>query len=811
MPEENNMEQQSNPEPEERTQSPSESPRQDKPARGWRAFFSPSEVTVLVILAILVGVGAGLGAIIFIRLIGWGEFFFLGWLRDRLSFMGNYALILIPILGALPVGLLITHVAQEAKGHGVPEIMEAVALRGGRIRPVVVVAKAVASALCIGSGGSVGREGPIAQIGAAVGSTLGQWFRVSDERIRMLVACGSAAGIAATFNAPIAGVFFSLEVILGDFSAGAFGTVVLSSLVASVVSHLSLQDHPVFLQVPQYALVNPWVELPLYLLLGLLAALAATAFVKALYWTEGLFDAWRFPAWLKPAVGGLLLGVVGLLSPSITGGLATHGGVAGKPDVFGSGFGAIEMVLEGGVQDTAIVRALVLLLLCKLLATTFTLGAGNSGGIFAPALFMGAMLGGAFGELAHTLLPQVTALSGAYAIVGMAALFAGAARAPITAILILFEMTGDYRIIVPLMFAVVVSTVVARRLSRESIYTEKLVRRGIQLRFGRDVNVMEMVLVGETMTQGFQSIPESMPRADLLAEFDRTKHHGFPVVDAAGELVGMVTLEDLGRTIATQGPQTVGEICTRDLLVLYPDQTLNDALRLFGLHDVGRIPVVDRANPRRLLGVLRRADVIKAYNAGLARKLDVEERIQRLKMHHLSGMETTEVELKANSVAVGHRIRDIPLPEHSMVVSVRRTNQVVVPHEGMLLQSGDRVTLLADQTHIETARERLVKPDPHPGVHTQYAEFVVTADSAVAGQPIRDIHLGADCLVVTIKRNEELLIPHGQTTILPGDVLVLLTRSRDLEQIAQCIGEQTISPTDSLSTAAGSGNTGSPE
>lgn len=799
------MEQKTNPEPEESSQLTGEPAQRARPVRRWRKLFRPSEVTVLVVLAILVGVGAGLGTVLFIRLIGWGETFFLSWLRDRLGFMGNYALILIPVLGALPVGLLVTRVAQEAKGHGVPEIMEAVALRGGRIRPVVVVAKAVASAFCIGSGGSVGREGPIAQIGAALGSTLGQWFRVSDKRIRMLVACGSAAGIAATFNAPIAGVFFSLEVILGDFSAGAFGTVVLSSLVASVVSHFFLQDHPVFLQVPEYTLVNPWVELPLYLLLGLLAALAATAFVKALYWAEGLFEKWRFPTWLKPAVGGLLLGVSGLLSPSITGGVASHGGVTGKPDVFGSGFGAIEMVLEGSVSGASltIVRLLALLLLFKLLATTFTLGSGNSGGIFAPTLFMGAMLGGAFGELAHTLLPQATALSGAYAIVGMAALFAGAARAPITAILILFEMTGDYRIIVPLMFAVVVSTVVARRLSRESIYTEKLVRRGIQLRFGRDVNVMEMVLVGETMTPGFQRVPESMPRSELLAEFNRTKHHGFPVVDAHDELVGMVTLEDLGRTTPTQESQIVGEICTRDLLALYPDQTLNDALRLFGLHDVGRIPVVDRANPRRLLGILRRADVIKAYNAGLARKLDVEQRIEQLKMQHLSGMETTEVELKANSVAVGHRIRDIPFPEHSMVVSVRRANQIIIPHEGMLLQSGDRVTLLADRTHMEAARERLIKPDPHPDVHTQYAEFVVTTDSLVSGKRIREIDLGADCLVVTIKRDEELLIPHGQTAILPGDVLVLLTRSCDLEKIAQRIGEQTLSPADFPSTAAG--------
>ncbi len=749
---------------------------------------SPSEMTVLIALAILVGVGAGLGTVLFIRLIGLFDTLFFDWLRGGVGFLGRYALILIPALGALPVGLLVTKVAREAKGHGVPEVMEAIALRGGRIRPIVVVAKAISSALCIGSGGSVGREGPIVQVGAALGSSLGQWFRLSDERIKMLVACGAAAGIAATFNAPIAGVFFALEVILGQFSAGAFGTVVLSAVVASVVGRFFLQDRTAFLRVPAYALVNPLVELPLYLLLGLLAAIVATLFVKVLYWAEGLSDGWRFPAWLKPSVGGLLLGLVGVLSPSITGGVSTHGGVAGKPDVFGSGFGAIEMVLGGEIQEPFLVaaRLLALLLLCKLAATTFTLGSGNSGGVFAPALFMGAMLGGSFGELVHGLFPQATAASGAYAIVGMAAVFSGAARAPITAILILFEMTGDYRIILPLMFAVVVSTVVARRFSPESIYTEKLVRRGIQLRFGRDVNVMEMVLVGEAMTEGFPTVPENMPLSQLMAEFDQTKHHGFPVVDGNGDLVGVVTLQDLQQALGKR-LQRVGDICTRDAVVLYPDQTLNDALRLFGLRGVGRIPVVDRANPRRLLGMLRRADIVRAYNAGVAKKLDLEQRMQRLQMRRASGLESVEVELSSNAIAVGHRIRDIPLPEHSVVVSVRRGNQVIVPDGGLLLHAGDRVTLLADQEHIELARERLVKPDPHPEVHTQYVEFLVYAGSPVAGRQIQELDLKADCLVVSIKRGEELLIAHGDTEVLPGDVIVLIARSCDLEYIERCL------------------------
>ncbi len=750
--------------------------------------YLPSETTVLTTLALLVGVGAGLGAVGFIRLIGLCENLLLGRLRDLLNGMQNYALIVIPVVGALPVGLVITRIASEAKGHGVPEVMEAIALRGGRIRPVVVVAKAVASALCIGSGGSVGREGPIVQIGAALGSTFGQWFRLSDLRMRTLVACGAAAGIASTFNAPIAGVFFALELILGEFSMGAFGSVVLSSVVASVTSRFFLQDHPAFLRVPEYALVNPLVELPLYLLLGLLMAAGATAFVKVLYGMEGLFDRWSFPNWLKPAVGGLLLGLTGLLSPSITGGVATHGGVVGKPDVFGSGFGAIEAVLTGNLGQVAwpAVRVLFLLFLFKMAATTFTLGSGNSGGIFAPSLFMGAMLGGAFGEAVHTLWPNLTAPAGAYAIVGMAALFAGAARAPLTAVLILFELTGDYRIILPLMFAVVVSTVFARRLAQESIYTEKLVRRGILWRAGRDLNVMEMVRVGEAMTQDLSVVPEHMTISQLVQELDRTKHHGFPVVDGNGLLVGIVTLQDVRRGLE-QGKRTVREIYTPDPLVLFPDQTLNDAMRLFGLRGVGRIPVVDRANPRRLLGVLRRADVVEAYNVGLARKLDLEQRVQQVWMRSVSGTEVFEVELAETSVAVGHRLRDIPLPPNSVIVSIRRGTQVLVPHGGTMLEAGDRVMVLSDHAHAVEARERLLRPDLHPERHTRYVEYTIAEGAPAAGRPIAEVNLGSDCLIVSVKRGGELLIPHGDTQLLPGDRVVVLAHANELETIARCL------------------------
>jgi CIC family chloride channel protein len=349
--------------------------------------WQPPETGVLIATAVIVGLGGGLGAVAFRWLINSFTHIFFDVMQNWLSFMGPAYVILVPAIGGLLVGPMIYFFAREAKGHGVPEVMEAIALRGGRIRPVVVVVKSLASSLCIGSGGSVGREGPIVQIGSALGSTLGQTLKLSDERIRNLVACGAAAGIAATFNAPIAGVIFALEVILGEFSVRYFSTVVISSVTASVVGRIAFGDVPAFV-VPQYSLVSPW-ELLLYVLLGILAGLVALLFVRTLYWFEDISDAWRFPEYVKPAVGGLLVGVLGFY----------------LPQVFGVGYEAMEDALLGKM----LLGTMGLLILAKVLATSLTIGSGGSGGVFAPSLFIGAMLGGAFGTLAHQTLPGITA------------------------------------------------------------------------------------------------------------------------------------------------------------------------------------------------------------------------------------------------------------------------------------------------------------------------------------------------------------------------------------------------------------------
>jgi CIC family chloride channel protein len=417
--------------------------------------------------------------------------------------------------------------------------------------------------------------------------------------LRTLVACGAAGGISATFNAPIAGVFFAHEVILGRVLAPRFVFIVLSSVTAAVMAHIFLGDYPAFF-VPQYTMVSYW-ELAFYVMLGIAAALVAVLFVRLFYKCEDVFEKWRFREYLKPAFGGIFIGLIALYST----------------DLFGVGYEGVEKALAGDIGFNMLLGLLIL----KMIATSITLGSGGSGGIFAPSLFIGSMLGGAFGELAHRLYPGITAPSGAYALVGMGALFAAIVQAPITAIIILFEMTRDYAIILPLMMAVVLSTFIAGRLIPYSIYTLRLLRRGIDVRQEELGDIMRTIPVREAMTRDFPTVPATMPVYELVDVLHRTGHHGFPVVDGQGQLYGMVTLADVESAMKGDiSNLTVADICTRSLIVAYPDQSLHEVLERLGVREVGRVPVVDRADPTRLLGVLRRYDIIRAYTRALTRR-----------------------------------------------------------------------------------------------------------------------------------------------------------------------------------------------
>jgi CIC family chloride channel protein len=641
--------------------------------RKWKGFPHVSETTGQVLLAIAVGAGAGLGAVAFRWLIAAAKDLSFGGAHELLSGLGRYYVILVPAAGGIVVGLLIYFLAREAKGHGVPEVMLAVSLESGRIRPRVAVVKALASAVCIGSGGSAGREGPIVQIGSTIGSTIGQVLRLPSEKMRLLVACGAAGGIAATFNAPIAGVIFGLEVILREFAIRSFGTVVLSSVTAVAVSRGFLGSQPAF-RAPSYSLVSAW-ELPLYFALGILAAGAALLFVKALYACEDVFDAWRIPEYVKPVVGGLLIGTIGVWFPQ----------------VFGVGYETIQL----GLEAKLVIGMAGMLVLAKVVATSLTIGSGGSGGVFAPSLFIGSMLGAAFGHLVHGWLPGVTAGSGAYSLVGMGAVFAGAAHAPMTSVLILFEMTGDYRIILPLMTSVVVSTLVTERVSRDSIYTLKLRRRGIEITAPRHYDLMDSVLVGEAMSHDFETVPADMPVPELVNKFTETGHHGFPVVDREGKLVGIVTLSDVDQVdVDTDRDVTVGSIATTSLVTCFRDNTLRRALREFGARDVGRVPVVDRRDPTRLVGMLRRHDIIRAYGKAIDERSALEERARNIRFS-APGIQAVVFMLRAGSPWAGKRVAELHLPSGSLLVAVERAGQSVLPRGSTALEAGDRLTVLA--------------------------------------------------------------------------------------------------------------------
>ena len=558
----------------------------------------------LTALAVLVGAGAGAGAVAFRYMIlgftelltGHSDYSLAGHAVNPLvPGLGNWFVVLVPVLGGLIYGPLVSRFAPEARGHGVPEVMYAVNKLGGRMRPQVPVVKSLASALCIGSGGSVGREGPIVQIGSALGSVTGQLVRVSETQLRLLVACGAAGGISATFNAPIAGVFFALELILRNFETRSFGLVVLSSVTADAIGRAAFGSHP-FLSLPAFDFTSP-VELVLYAGLGLLATGVGLAFVRVLYAGEDLADRlWTGrPDWLRPAVGGVLLGLL----------------LLAVPQMYGVGY----PVLQWAVAGHYVVLALVGLLAAKILATSLTMWIGGSGGVFAPSLFMGAMLGSAYGAAAHHLMPHLAAAAGAYGLVGMGAVFAAAARAPITAVLIIFELTGDYRIILPLMFAIVVATTLSNALTRDTIYTLKLRRRGIDIDASPPATLMAQIPVAEAMGALPRPLSPGEPLRAVIARFAAERADALPVIDGDGRLLGVVAAVDVEQAIGEEGgDEHSAAMLARAAPELRAEDTLEDAVRALAGTDEEGLPVL-AAHGDEVVGWLTHRRLLRAYRA----------------------------------------------------------------------------------------------------------------------------------------------------------------------------------------------------
>jgi len=571
-----------------------------RPVRG----FLQASPAGLIAIALTVGVGSGAGAVVFRYLILWctraltGHADYAGaghaanpWLPQ----LGFWFVVLVPVLGGLVYGPLVEFFAREARGHGVPEVMLAVAEHGGRIRPQVAAIKSLASAICIGSGGSVGREGPIVQIGSALGSTLGQILGLSDVRLRLLVACGAAGGISATFNAPIAGAVFAMELILRDFETQAFGAVVLASVAADIVGRAAFGS-AAFLTLPPFRLLSLW-EFALYAGLGLMAALVGVAFIRVLYGLEDLADRlWHGPEWLRPAAGGVVLGLL----------------LLALPEMYGVGY----PVLEGAIRGDYGTGFLLVLLAGKILATSLTIAIGGSGGVFAPSLFMGAAVGTAYGQIAHRLLPGVAGPAGAYGLVGMGAVFAAASRAPITSLLIIFELTGDYQIILPLMFSIALAAPIGHLLGEDTIYTAKLRRRGIDIERRHVGGLMATLRVREAMQPLGPVLAEHLPLSEAVTQFTQDGHDALPVGDRDGRYRGVLTARMLEEHVEGAGTDlTVGDLA-RDAAALTEDETLEEAARKLAGADDSGLPVVT-ADESRIAGWLTHRDVLRLYGRHL--------------------------------------------------------------------------------------------------------------------------------------------------------------------------------------------------
>ena len=649
----------------------------------WLDRYQFSDSAILGTVAVGVGLTTGMGVWLFKHMIELSHEIFLGWLAGLVTALGPWLIFIIPTLGGLLVGIIQTYLIGPERYHGVAGIIESVALSGGRLRYWRIPAKVVASAISIGAGGSVGPEDPSVQIGSNLGSMFGSLLRISEDRVRTLVAAGAAAGIASAFNAPIAGVFFAVEIILGEIGTNALGVVVLSSVIAAVFTQAVSGIQPAF-AVPAYAFNTPW-ELILYFILGLIAGPVSAFYVRLLYQSQDYFHDMKFPVWGRTAIAGALVGVVGIFLPQI----------------FGEGYHEIGSVLNGSMSMIWLLFALTI---AKLIMTTISIGGGFAGGLFAPALFIGAMLGGGLGNLAEIMFPSLHIVPAAFAMVGMAAVLAGAVHSPLTAILLLFEMTHDYRIILPLMFAVVISLLISQRMQSDSVYMLGLARKGIRIERGRDVEVLERITVEEVMTQSPPTVRADMTVQETLDFMLEHRIHGIPVLDEVGDLYGIITIHD-ARDSDHPLDQKIGEFCARDLMVGYPDETIGTALRRMSVRDVGRMPVVSHENPRKVIGLVRRSDAIRAYDLALKKHATLRHRAHQARLGTFSEVDVQEIAIQPRAQCDGKMVKDVQWPRDCVIASVRRGSRLFIPRGGTILNAGDVLVFVAEGP----AREEVIR------------------------------------------------------------------------------------------------------
>lgn len=561
-----------------------------RPLTHWFPRIRDREDQVFLLLTLVIGVLTGLAVVAFILLTER--------LGMRLYPVGSAAWrrVLIPVLGSLGMGYLLYRYFPDARGSGVPQTKAALFAREGRITLSTALGKFFCTAATLASGIPLGREGPSVQVGAGIASVLGRYLGLSSERVKALLPVGASAAIAAAFNTPLAAVVFSLEEITGDLHAPILGSVVLASATSWVVLRLMLGNHPLF-HVPQYELAHP-LEFGIYAVLGVAGGLVSVIFTKVLLRTREWFMSLpKRTVWLQPAVGGVLVGVMALF----------------VPQVLGVGYGYVGDALNGRMA----LGIMALLVILKLFAVTTCYGSGNAGGIFGPSLFIGAMLGGTFGGIAHHLLPQYTASAGAYALVGMGTLFAGIVRAPMTSVLMIFETTQDYAVIVPLMISNLVSFFISARLQREPIYDVLALQDGIHLPSAATRQQRGGRQVGQVMRLLSETLPAAMSISDALQLARTSAYRCWVVCDNRG-VIGVLSKRRLDRAVEEHdGIKTLSDLVNPELFPhLHADQSLHLALERLGESRCEVLPVVSRADVHKLEGVVLLRDVLDSYGIG---------------------------------------------------------------------------------------------------------------------------------------------------------------------------------------------------
>ena len=553
----------------------------------------------MLLLAAVIGFLAGVASTLFRRLI---EFFGVIFSADSLTVIGitgssiPFLLPLMPMIGGIITGVICHFFPDAVKENGVHRVMHAVAMKAGKIRKRTLLTCSTTSALTIGSGGSAGREGPTVQIGSAVGSALGNLFHLSHERIQVLVGCGAAAGIAASFNAPLAGVLFALEIILSNFTIHTFSPIVVASVIGTATGR-AMEGNEITFNVPVHELVS-YSEIIFYLFLGLLCGVVSKLFTYSYFKACDIFDKKvHLPKPLKPALGGLIVGFISISFPAI----------------LGNGYDFMEKALNGELF-WGLAFALIFL---KIISTSATLGSGGLGGVFAPSLFIGAMLGSTYGTLVHAINPSFTASPETYALVGMGAVAGAVMQAPLTNILMLFELTNDYTIILPIMITCIVSAYTFRAFDKNSIYIQKLLKEGINIKYGREVSILNSIKVNDVLSKDVTTIPEGMPFRKILETISYSKNFYFPVVDSQGEMSGILSFhmiremifeEELGDLIVAN------DLKVKSVMTLTPENNLNQAMEMFAKLDVEQLPVVHRDDLKRVIGMVNRGEVVAAYN-----------------------------------------------------------------------------------------------------------------------------------------------------------------------------------------------------